>query len=79
MPQPSAAPRRRVPVIPGVDLDEFPRIGHPAVRALREAGFQNLRQLADVSRRSLARLDNVGPKSLGLIQASLQQHGMTLR
>lgn len=62
-----------------VDLDEFPRIGHPATRALREAGYQCLRELVGVPREHLAQLENVGPKSLRAIEAALQQHGFTLR
>lgn len=72
---PGAAHGRRILT---VDLDEFPRIGHPAIRALREAGYRSLRQLAGVPQQQLAQLDNVGPKSLHAIQAALQQHGYTL-
>lgn len=61
-----------------VDLDGFPRIGYLAIRALREAGYGNLRQLAGVPRHRLADLENVGPKSLALIEASLRQHRLSL-
>ncbi len=60
------------------DLDGFPRIGYLAIRALRDAGYGNLRQLAGVPRHHLAQLDNVGPKSLALIEASLRQHRLGL-
>lgn len=63
---------------PAVDLDEFPRIGHPATRSLREAGYRSLRELVGVPRERLAQLDNIGPKSLHLIEAALRQHGLTL-
>jgi hypothetical protein len=63
---------------PVVDLDEFPRIGHPATSAPRQAGYRSLRHLVDVPRAQLTQLDNVGPKSLRTIQVALQQHGLTL-
>lgn len=64
---------------PAVDLDEFPRIGHPATRSLREAGYRSLRELVGVPRERLAQLNNIGPKSLHTIEAALRQHGLTLR
>lgn len=67
---------RRLPV---VDLDEFPRIGHPATRSLREAGYRSLSELVDVPREQLAQLENIGPKSLRLIEWALRQHGLALR
>ena len=72
----AVAVRRRGPA---VDLDEYPRIGHPAIRSLRDAGYRSLRELVGVPRERLAELDNIGPKSLHAIQAALQQHGFTLR
>jgi hypothetical protein len=37
-------------------LDELPRIGAPATRALNNAGYTSLRQLAGVPRAELAKL-----------------------
>ena len=71
----AVAVRRRGP---GVDLDEYPRIGHPAIRSLREAGYRSLRELVGVPREHLAQLENVGPKSLRAIETALQQHGFAL-
>jgi hypothetical protein len=61
-----------------VSLDELPRIGAPATRALNNAGYTALRQLAGVPRAELAKLHGMGPKALGIIQAGLEQYQLSL-
>jgi 3-deoxy-D-arabino-heptulosonate 7-phosphate (DAHP) synthase len=61
------------------DLDALPKIGAPATRALNAAGYTALRQLAGVPRAQLAALHGVGPKALDVIQAALDQHGLSFR
>ncbi len=65
-------------VLRRVDLDGFPRIGYLAIRALRQAGYGSLRQLAGVPRQRLVQLENVGPKSIAAIEAALGQHRLSL-
>lgn len=60
-------------------LDSLPRIGAPAARGLAAAGYSSLRELADADRAELSRLHGVGPKALGIIEAALKEHGLTLR
>ncbi|MFI6162391.1 helix-hairpin-helix domain-containing protein [Micromonospora haikouensis] len=59
-------------------LDALPRIGAPATRALNNAGYTTLRELAGVPRAELARLHGMGPKALGIIQRSLEEHNLSL-
>ncbi|WP_030490952.1 helix-hairpin-helix domain-containing protein [Micromonospora chokoriensis] len=59
-------------------LDSLPKIGAPATRALHGAGYTALRQLADVPRAELAKLHGMGPRALGILQAALEEHGLTL-
>ncbi|GII80345.1 hypothetical protein Sru01_53270 [Sphaerisporangium rufum] len=59
-------------------LDALPKIGAPATRALRDAGYPTLRDLAGVPRAELARLHGMGPKALEIIQSALQQHDLSL-
>ena len=59
-------------------LDTLPKIGAPATRALNAAGYTNLRQLSGVPRSQLAALHGMGPKALGIIQAALGQHDLSL-
>jgi predicted flap endonuclease-1-like 5' DNA nuclease len=60
------------------DLDTLPKIGAPATRALASAGYTSLRQLAGVSRSELDKLHGMGPKALGILQAALAEHGLSL-
>jgi hypothetical protein len=59
-------------------LDELPKIGAPATRALNNAGYTSLRQLAGVPRPELARLHGMGPKALRIIEDNLADHGLRL-
>jgi hypothetical protein len=59
-------------------LDELPKVGAPAARALQAAGYSELRQLADAHRADLAELHGMGPKALGIIEAALKEHGFKL-
>lgn len=61
---------------PEVDL---PRdIGAPATRALVEAGYTRIAQLADVPVAELKQLHGVGPRALTRLQEALEQQGMRL-
>jgi DNA-directed RNA polymerase alpha subunit len=59
-------------------LDSLPKIGAPATRALKAAGYSSLRQLASVPRSDLAQLHGMGPKALRIIEEELEQHGLDL-
>ncbi len=59
-------------------LDTLPKLSAPAMRALNAAGYTSLRQLAGVPRATLAELHGMGPKALGIIEAALERHGLTL-
>ncbi|MFY1618475.1 DNA-binding protein [Micromonospora sp. WMMD736] len=58
--------------------DMLPKVGAPATRALHDAGYTTLRELAGVPRRELAALHGMGPKALDIIQAALEKHGLSL-
>jgi hypothetical protein len=57
--------------------DDLPKVGAPATRALHNAGYTRLSQLAEVPRAELAALHGMGPKALGIIQAALEERGLT--
>jgi hypothetical protein len=59
-------------------LDELPKISAPATRALNNAGYTSLGQLADVPKTELAALHGMGPKALRIIEEALSQHDMQL-
>ena len=56
----------------------FPaKIGQPATRALKEAGYTRLEELAEVSEADLKKLHGMGPKALGILRDSLQAQGLS--
>ena len=59
-------------------LDELPKIGAPATRALNNAGYTSLRQLAGIPRADLAKLHGMGPKALRIIEDNLAKQGLRL-
>jgi len=59
-------------------LDELPRIGAPATRALHGAGYTGLGQLDGVPRAELAALHGMGPKALRILEEALAEHGLRL-
>ncbi|KAA9379792.1 DNA-binding protein [Microbispora cellulosiformans] len=59
-------------------LDTLPKIGAPATRALANAGYPALRDLAGVPRAELAKLHGMGPKALEILQSALEQHNLSL-
>jgi len=59
-------------------LDELPKIGAPATRALNNACYTSLRQLAGVPRAELAKLHGMGPKALRIIEDNLAKQGLRL-
>jgi predicted flap endonuclease-1-like 5' DNA nuclease len=59
-------------------LDELPKIGAPATRALNNAGYTSLRQLAGVPRAELAKLHGMGLKALRIIEDNLAKQGLRL-
>jgi len=77
---------RICPVTAGlVDLDAYGavdgvwralRISAPARRALVDAGFTQIEQLAGVSRQNLAKLHGMGPKALRILSDVLEQNGV---
>ncbi len=57
--------------------DDFPaKIGAPARRALANAGYTHLDQLAAVSETDLLKLHGMGPKALGILRDALAAKGM---
>jgi hypothetical protein len=59
-------------------LDELPAMSAPARRALDNAGYTCLRELAGVPRKQLAELHGMGPKALAIIEQELAEHGLQL-
>lgn len=57
----------------------FPKgIGAPAARALKAAGYDELKQLAGVPAAKLRELHGVGPKALRVLGEALEEKGLTL-
>jgi predicted flap endonuclease-1-like 5' DNA nuclease len=50
----------------------FPKIGAPATRALNNAGYTHLEQLANVSEAELLKLHGMGPKAIRILRETLE-------
>ncbi|TDQ01364.1 DNA-binding protein [Labedaea rhizosphaerae] len=59
-------------------MDEWPKIGQPATRALTNAGYGGLAELDGVSERELKKLHGMGPKALGILKEALAAQGKSL-
>ena len=59
-------------------MNELPKIGAPATRALTCAGYHKLDDLIGVERRELEHLHGVGPKALRILDQALEEHGHKL-
>lgn len=57
---------------------EFPyAIGAPARRALEEAGYLKLEEIAKVSEAEMLKLHGMGPKALGKLRRALNEKELT--
>ncbi|MBZ0320988.1 MAG: DNA-binding protein [Anaerolineae bacterium] len=54
-----------------------PGLGAPAQRALAQAGYQSLEQLAAVREADLKQLHGIGPKALETLRRALAEKGLT--
>jgi hypothetical protein len=52
-------------------------MGRPATRALREAGYMRLEQLAGLREEEMLRLHGVGPKALEVVRQALAARGQS--
>jgi Helix-hairpin-helix domain len=58
------------------NTDSFPKVvPQPAIRALTDAGFEKLEDLAGASEAELLKLHGVGPKAIRIIQQALIDEG----
>ncbi|MDP9374713.1 MAG: DNA-binding protein [Chloroflexota bacterium] len=53
-------------------------LARPARRALADAGYTRLDQLAGVGEAELRRLHGIGPNALAQLRRALADHGLTL-
>ncbi len=58
---------------------DFPKISQPALRALNGAGYFSLEQLTRVSKTDLSKLYGMGPKALGVLEATLAEKGLAFK
>jgi hypothetical protein len=58
----------------------FPKgVSQPAIRALADAGYTHVDQLAGVSEKHLRMLHGMGPKTLRIIDEALQGQGKSFK
>ncbi|MEO5952022.1 MAG: DNA-binding protein [Chloroflexia bacterium] len=59
------------------DQSNFPKMSAPALRALHNAGYTRLNQLAGVTEAELKKLHGMGPNALGKLQIALSEAGLS--
>jgi hypothetical protein len=57
----------------------FPKLPAPARRALSDAGYTRLDQLAEVSESELKKLHGMGPTAVTALRAALERRGLSFR
>ena len=58
----------------------FPKgVSHPAIRALADAGYTHIDQLAGVSEKHLRMLHGMGPKTVRIIGEALRAQGKAFK
>ena len=63
---------------PQQETDLPPALSGPARRALTNAGYRRLRQIARVNEAEVERLHGVGPKALAQLRHALVANGLSL-
>lgn len=61
------------------EINDLPKIGAPAQRALQSAGITTLKQLTEVAETELLQLHGMGQKALGILRESLKANGLSFR
>jgi hypothetical protein len=59
-------------------MTDFPKLSGPAQRALANAGYTEVEQLAGVSESELLRLHGLGPSALAPLREALEALGLSL-
>ena len=60
-------------------LDELPRIGAPATRALTSVGITRLSQLTDHRAEELLKLHGMGPRAIRILRQALADQRLSFR
>ncbi|MFC0628847.1 hypothetical protein [Kribbella deserti] len=58
-------------------IGDLPPIGRPANSALLAAGITSLAEIAEHTRRDLLAMHGIGPKAIRILEAALQETGLT--
>jgi hypothetical protein len=59
-------------------MTDFPKLSGPAQRALANAGYTEVEQLAGVSEAELLRLHGLGPSAIAPLREALKALGLSL-
>ena len=58
---------------------DWPKLSQPALRALANAGYTRLEQLAQTTEAELLALHGMGPKSMEPLRRALAERGLSFR
>jgi uncharacterized protein YdhG (YjbR/CyaY superfamily) len=62
-----------------MENSDLPKIGAPATRALKAAGYFRLEQLTKITEAEMGQLHGMGPKALGILRESLKEKGLSFK
>ncbi|MEV1199389.1 helix-hairpin-helix domain-containing protein [Microbispora rosea] len=60
-------------------MTDLPKISAPATRALANAGYTDLENLAQATEAELLALHGMGPKAMSVLRRVLEEHGLSFR
>lgn len=60
-------------------IDDLPRVGGPATRALNDAGYKRLADFTRVTEDEVMALHGMGPKAMRLIKAAMTEQGLAFK
>jgi NAD-dependent DNA ligase len=60
-------------------IDDLPKIGGPATRALHGAGYKRLEDLTGATETEISALHGMGPKAIDILKSAMAERGLAFK
>lgn len=60
-------------------IDDLPKIGGPATRALHGAGYKRLKDLTGATEMEIIALHGMGPKAMDILKSAMAERGLAFK